>query len=73
MPCTTSEFTEGVSELTGFFSYRMNEKWRLMTYVVKGFSDGSPDVEAGLTISRDTGFDEFGRIIPSLRGDFFRF
>jgi len=69
----TSEFTEGVSELTGFFSYRMNEKWRLMTYVVKGFSDGSPDIEAGMTVSRETGFDEIGRLIPSLRGDLLRF
>ena len=69
----TTDFTEGMSELTGFLSYRLNPKWRLMSYLVKGFSDGSPDFGAGLLVSRDTGFDELGRILPSIRGDIFGF
>jgi hypothetical protein len=69
----TTEFTEGMSELTGFISHRMNPKWKVMGYLVKGFSDGSPDIGAGVLFSRDTGFAEIGRIIPSLRRDIFSF
>ena len=69
----TTEFTEGMNELTGFVSHRMNPKWKVMGYLVKGFSDGSPDVGAGVMFTRDTGFAELGRIIPSLRRDVFSF
>jgi hypothetical protein len=35
----TTEFTEGMNELTGFVSHRMNPKWKVMGYLVKGFSE----------------------------------
>ena len=69
----TTNFTEGMNELTGFVSYRMNPKWKVLGYLVKGFSDGSPDVGAGVLFTRDTGFAELGRIIPSIRRDIFPF
>lgn len=69
----TSDFTEGMNELTGYVSHRLTPKWKIMGYLVKGFSDGSPDVGAGFLVSRDTGFAEITRIIPSIRRDIFPF
>lgn len=69
----TTEFSDGVSELTGFVSHRLTDKWKLMSYLVAGFSNASPDWGIGVMVSRHTGFDELGRILPSLRRDVFQF
>jgi len=69
----TTEFNDGVSELTGFVSHRLTPKWRLMSYLVAGFSDASPDWGVGVMFTRDTGFDELGRILPSQWRNVFQF
>lgn len=37
-------------ELTGYWNHHFSHAWRLQTYVLGGFSDGSPDVGAGATV-----------------------
>jgi hypothetical protein len=39
------------SELTGFLSHKFTKQWKTQLYVLKGFSDGSPDWGAGATLS----------------------
>jgi hypothetical protein len=69
----TTEFNDGISELTGFVSHRLAPKWKLMSYLVAGFSDASPDWGVGVMVTRDTGFDELGRILPSQWRNVFQF
>lgn len=69
----TSDFSDGVSELTGFVSHRLTPKWKLMSYLVAGFSNASPDWGVGVMFTRDTGFDELGRIVPSRWRNVFQF
>ena len=69
----TTEFSDGVSELTGFVSHRLTPKWKLMSYLVAGFSNASPDFGIGVMFTRDTGFSELGRIIPSQWRNVFQF
>lgn len=40
-----------VSEITGFVSYRIGPAWKIQTYLVKGFSDASPDFGGGVIFS----------------------
>lgn len=40
-------------ELTAFVTHRLNERWRVQGYVVKGFSDASPDTGVGGVIGYD--------------------
>jgi len=39
-----------VSEVTAFVSYKVTSTTKLQTYLVKGFSDGSPDWGAGIVL-----------------------
>jgi hypothetical protein len=38
-----------ISELTAFWSRRLDRAWKAQVYVLKGFADGSPDWGAGLS------------------------
>jgi hypothetical protein len=40
------------SEITGFYSRRLDTDWRGQAYGLLGLSDGSPDYGIGLTVSR---------------------
>ena len=39
-------------ELTAFIAHKLTQSWKAQGYVVKGFTDGSPDWGAGATITR---------------------
>ncbi len=38
------------SELTGYYSYKFSSQWKAQAYATKGFSDGSPDWGAGVSV-----------------------
>ncbi|WP_166365790.1 hypothetical protein [Pseudomonas akapageensis] len=40
-----------IKELTLFVTRKLNHEWKVQFYVVKGFSDASPDGEGGLVLS----------------------
>jgi hypothetical protein len=40
-----------ISEMSAFVTYKLNERWKLQSYLVKGFSDGSPDFGGGFVLS----------------------
>jgi hypothetical protein len=37
--------------MTAFVTYKFDARWKLQSYLVKGFSDGSPDFGGGLVLS----------------------
>lgn len=39
-----------IQELTLFLTHKLNREWKVQLYAVKGFSDASPDGEAGLMV-----------------------
>ena len=39
-------------ELTAFVSHKLDKSWKAQAYVVKGFTDGSPDLGGGAVITR---------------------
>ncbi len=41
-----------LSELTAFWGHQLDRVWKTQAYVLKGFSDGSPDWGAGLSVVR---------------------
>jgi len=41
-----------LNELTAFYTQKLDPQWKLQAYVLKGFSDGSPDWGAGVTMQR---------------------
>ena len=45
------ESSADVSELSGFVSYRIDAAWKMQTYLVKGFSNASPDFGGGVIFS----------------------
>lgn len=55
-----------MSEGTVYLSYRLLRNLRLMVYFLKGFSDGSPDLGAGLSFSTTFLFEDLRRVIPSI-------
>jgi hypothetical protein len=61
----TTDSRDGVSELTPYFSLKTGKNLRVLGYMVAGLSDGSPDWEFGVVLSRDTGVDELRRYLPS--------
>jgi hypothetical protein len=38
------------SELTGYYSYKFASQWKAQVYATKGFTDGSPDWGAGVSV-----------------------
>lgn len=38
------------SELTAFYVHKFDKSWKTQTYLLKGFSDGSPDWGAGVSV-----------------------
>jgi hypothetical protein len=44
---------EGPRELTAYVSHRFNDSLKISGYVLKGFSDGSPDSGFGLLVTSD--------------------
>jgi hypothetical protein len=38
------------SELTGYWNHQLNDTWRLQTYVLGGFANGSPDYGVGAAV-----------------------
>lgn len=38
------------SELTGYWNHKLGNGWRLQTYAMGGFANGSPDYGAGVTV-----------------------
>ena len=38
------------SELTAFYAYKFNKSWKSQAYLLKGFSDGSPDLGGGISL-----------------------
>jgi hypothetical protein len=42
---------ENALELTGFVTRRLNEQWKAQVYLIKGFSDASPDYGLGGSLS----------------------
>lgn len=40
-----------ISEMTAFVNYKMTSSWKAQGYLVKGFSDGSPDYGVGALVS----------------------
>lgn len=40
-----------IKELTLFLTHKLNQEWKFQLYAVKGFSDASPEGEAGLLLS----------------------
>lgn len=69
----TTDTTEGMSEIMGYVDHRLNRKWKIMTYGVAGFSDGSPDWGVGIMFTRHTGLDDIRRALPNWRQDLFPF
>lgn len=47
-----SDHGSPISEATMFAMNRLNAEWKLQSYIVKGFSDGSPDFGAGMVLIR---------------------
>jgi hypothetical protein len=39
------------SELTAFYAHKLNKSWKTQAYVLKGFSDGSPDWGGGISVA----------------------
>ena len=60
----SSSSGEDLSEATAYLSYKLPNDYKLLGYVVKGFSDGSADYGIGLTISVDTDFEALKRYAP---------
>jgi hypothetical protein len=61
----TVDSRDGVNELTPYVSLKTGRSLRVLGYLVAGLSDGSPDWEIGVVLSRDTGVDELRRYLPS--------
>jgi hypothetical protein len=40
-----------INEMSLFVSQKLDEKWKLQVYAVKGFSDASPDWGGGVFVS----------------------
>jgi hypothetical protein len=55
-----------MSEATAYLSYRLTGRFRLMTYLLTGFSDGSPDLGIGLSLATIFAMEDLTRIIPSI-------
>ncbi len=49
-PKITSAGSE-ISELMGFVSHKISERWKTQIYVIGGFSDGSPDIGGGALVN----------------------
>lgn len=49
-PAITSNGSE-VSEMTAFVNHKISNNWKAQGYLVKGFSDGSPDYGVGALVS----------------------
>lgn len=43
--------SENGSEILGYVNFKLNDKWSLQLYGGTGFTDGSPDANAGLQLS----------------------
>jgi hypothetical protein len=46
----TSLASAPLSEVTGFYSHKFNKTWKMQAYLLKGFSDGSPNVGGGVLV-----------------------
>jgi hypothetical protein len=46
----TIEGGDAAAEFTAFVTHRLNERWRVQVYAVKGFTDASPDVGVGTVV-----------------------
>ena len=44
---------DAIQELSGFTSFRLNDRWRLELYAFTGFGDNSPDWGGGLLVTTD--------------------
>lgn len=44
---------DAIEELSGFTSFRLNDRWRLEIYAFTGFGDNSPDWGGGLLLTTD--------------------
>ena len=44
---------DAIQELSGFASFRLNDRWRLELYAFTGFGDNSPDWGGGLLVTTD--------------------
>lgn len=44
---------DAIQELSGFTSFRLNDRWRLELYAFTGFGDSSPDWGGGLLLTTD--------------------
>lgn len=52
---------DNLSEATAYVSYKFPNNYKLLGYLVKGFSDGSADYGIGMSISVDTDFEKLKR------------
>lgn len=57
----SSSSGDDLSEATAYVSHKLTNEYKLLGYLVKGFSDGSADYGIGLSVSIDTDFETLKR------------
>lgn len=46
----SSATSDAQSALTAFYAHKFNKSWKIQAYLLKGFSDGSPDWGGGVSV-----------------------